>query len=37
MGILIRGGRIIDAATKMDKISDIYLDEGIVQRIGDNL
>lgn len=37
MGILIRGGRIIDAATKMDKIGDIYLDEGKIQKIGDNL
>lgn len=37
MGILIRGGRMIDAATKMDKIGDIYLDEGIIQKIGDNL
>ena len=25
MGILIRGGRIIDAATDTDKIGDIYL------------
>ena len=37
MGILIRGGRMIDAATKMDKIGDIYLDEGIIQKVGDNL
>lgn len=37
MGILIRGGRIVDAATKMDKIGDVYLDEGIIQKIGDHL
>lgn len=37
MGILIRGGRIIDAATETDKIADVYLDEGIIREIGENL
>ena len=37
MGILIRGGRLIDAATQMDKIGDIYLDGGKIQKIGSKL
>ncbi len=37
MGILIRQGRIVDAATKTDMIGDIYLDEGIIKEIGDKL
>ena len=34
MGILIRGGRIVDAATDMDKTGDIYLEDGIITEIG---
>lgn len=37
MGILIRGGRIIDAAADMDEIGDIYLKDGIINKIGKNL
>ena len=37
MGILIRGGRIIDAATDTDKIGDIYLEDGMIKEIGDHL
>ncbi len=37
MGILIRGGRIIDAATDTDKIGDIYLEDGVIAQIGENL
>lgn len=37
MGILIRGGRVIDAATDTDIIGDIYLDEGVIQEIGEKL
>lgn len=37
MGILIRGGRMIDAATDTDIIGDIYLDEGVIQEIGKKL
>ena len=37
MGILIRGGRMIDAATQTDKITDIYLDGGKIREIGENL
>lgn len=37
MGILIRNGRMIDAAVKMDKIGDIYLDEGVIIETGEGL
>ena len=37
MGILIRGGRIIDAATDTDKTGDIYLEDGVIKEIGNNL
>lgn len=37
MGILIRGGRVIDAATDTDEILDVYLDEGMIQDIGKEL
>lgn len=37
MGILIRRGRIIDAATDTDKIGDIYLEDGVIAQIGENL
>lgn len=37
MGILIQGGRVVDAATQMDKIADIYLDGGVIQEIGEKL
>lgn len=37
MGILIRGGRLVDAATNTDMTSDIYLDNGIIQQIGKEL
>ncbi|MDC7291163.1 dihydroorotase [Blautia schinkii] len=37
MGILIRGGRIIDAASSTDMIGDIYLDEGVIKEIGEKL
>ena len=30
MGILIQGGRIVDAATDTDKKGDIYLEDGAV-------
>ena len=34
MGILIRGGRIVDAATDTDKTGDIYLDVGFITDFG---
>ena len=37
MGILIRGGRIVDAATDTDKTGDIYLEDGIIAEIGQKL
>ena len=37
MGILIRGGRIVDAATDTDKTGDIYLEDWIITEIGQKL
>ena len=37
MGILIRGGRLVDAATDTDKTGDIYLEDGIIAREFDTL
>ena len=37
MGILIQGGRVVDAASQMDKIADVYLDDGVIQEIGEKL
>ena len=37
MGILIRGGRVVDAAAQMDKIADVYLDDGVIQEVGEKL
>ena len=37
MGILIRGGRIVDAAAKIDRVADIYLNGGVVEAVGENL
>ena len=37
MGILIRGGRIVDAATDTDKTGDIYLEDGVITEIGEKL
>lgn len=37
MGILIRGGRIIDAVTNTDKVGDVYLDDGVIKEIGEKL
>ena len=33
MGILIRGGRVVDAAAQIDKIADVYLDDGVIQKV----
>ena len=35
MGILIQGGRIVDAATDTDKKGDIYLEDGVITEIGE--
>ena len=37
MGILIQGGRIVDAAAKIDRVADIYLNGGVVEAVGENL
>lgn len=37
MGILIRGGRIVDAATDTDTTGDVYLEDGIIAEIGGKL
>ena len=37
MGILIRGGRIVDAATDTDKKGDIYLEDGVFKHTGRDL
>lgn len=37
MNILIRNGRIIDPATKTDEISDLYIEDGKVAKIGKGL
>ena len=37
MGILIQGGRVVDAASQMDKIADVYLDGCVIQEIGEKL
>ena len=35
MGILIQGGRIVDAAADTDKKGDIYLEDGVITEIGE--
>ena len=37
MGILIRQGRLLDAATGMDRLGDLYLDDGVIVEIGENI
>ncbi len=37
MRILIKGGRVIDPAGAIDKITDIYIDKGVIQEIGTDL
>ncbi len=35
--IIIKGGRIIDPKTKTDKISDVYIEDGIIKTIAENI
>ena len=35
MNILIKNGRVIDPATKTDKISDLYIEAGKIKEIKD--
>ena len=37
MNILIRSGRIIDVASGLDMVGDIYLSDGIIADIGENI
>lgn len=37
MKILIKGGRIVDPASETDRIADIYVNDGIIEEIGENL
>lgn len=34
MGLLIKGGRVIDPDTKLDRIADILIEDGIIQKVG---
>lgn len=35
MGILIKGGRVIDPDTKRDEITDLYIKDGQIEKIGE--
>ena len=35
MGLLIKGGRVIDPDTKLDRIADILIEDGIIQKVGE--
>ncbi len=37
MGILIKGGRVIDPLTGLDKITDLYIRDGLIDQAGDDL
>ncbi len=37
MGILIRQGRVVDAASNTDRIQDLYIENGLIQAIGEDL
>lgn len=37
MRILIKGGRVIDPANSLDKVTDIYIDNGVIEEIGTDL
>lgn len=37
MRILIKGGRVIDPANRIDAEKDIYLEEGVIKKVGINL
>ena len=33
MGILIKGGRVIDPDTKLDEVTDVYIEDGQIQKV----
>lgn len=37
MTILIKNGRVLDPANNIDKILDIYVEDGVIQAVGENL
>ncbi len=37
MKILIKGGRVIDPANKIDEVTDIYISDGVIEQIGTQL
>lgn len=37
MKILIKGGRVIDPENNIDKVTDIFIDKGVIEEIGDDL
>ena len=37
MKILIKGGRVIDPENNIDKVTDIFIDKGVISEIGDDL
>lgn len=37
MGILIKGGHVINPATKMDEVADVRIEEDKIAEIGKNL
>lgn len=37
MRILIKGGRVIDPKTDTDRVLDIYIEDGVIEEVGENL
>ena len=37
MKTLIKGGRVIDPANKIDKIADVLVEDGRIAAVGENL
>ncbi len=37
MSLMIKGGRVLDPATGRDEVADIYIEDGLVQKIGSGL
>lgn len=37
MSLMIKGGRVLDPATDTDRIADIYMEDGVVKKIGTGL
>lgn len=37
MKILIKGGRVIDPANNIDKVTDIFIDKGVISEVGEDI